>query len=333
LKNVGGQDLAEVPTGQAHGPGGLGVGVRREPHDVGGRGHRHAGRAEDPHEGGPRRHGLQAPGVAARARGVSGRVDPNVRDVAGGPGRAAVEPAVDDDPGADRRPGLDRDGLPPRRRLHGLLARRHAVRVVVDGRGDPEVLLQPRRHGEAVPPGHPARQVDHPGLDVDRTGKAQPDAAQALRATGPDQRVQQLRQPGQPDGRAVGERERDVRDGLERASRQDDADPRVSAADVRGDRVLVHPADPEHLAGATPGGDVGALLGEDPVVEQLGDDVRDGRRRGTEELRDLGAARRLPGRDELEHPRTEVRHDFLQSGTKTSTAAGDGTETAVVPGA
>ena len=175
--------------------------------------------------------------------------------------------------------------------------------------------------GKPFHPGIRLRQVDDPGLDVDRPGQAQPDTAQAVASTRLDQLLQQLRQPCQPGGRAVGERERDVRDRLERASRQDDADPRVSATDVGGHRVLVRPADPQHLAGATAGRDVGALLGEDAVLEQLADDVRDGRGRGAEQLRDLGAAGRLTRCDEFQHPRTEVGHDFLQSRTKTTGTA------------
>ena len=105
--------------------------------------------------------------------------DLDVPDVAGRPLRAAVEPPVRDDPGADAGADLDDDDVvvaggdarPP-------LAEREHVDVVVDPDRRVVAVREPLADRVAVPAGHDRRRDRPAGPELDRTGHADADAPQ-----------------------------------------------------------------------------------------------------------------------------------------------------------
>ena len=155
------------------------------------------------------RHGLEAAAVAAAADLlVAGNVD--VADVAGRALRAAVDPAIGDDPAADAGRDLDEQqvvvgapGLP-------VLAQRHDVHVVVDERRRPEVVGQPVAHAVAVPAGHDRRRDRRARGELHRAGHADPGPAHVIVLT-PDAAEQLVEGPLEPAEHRVGPfRDRDL---------------------------------------------------------------------------------------------------------------------------
>ncbi len=118
------------------------------------------------------RHGLQAAAVAAPADDPA-RVDEHVAELAGEAAGAPVEPAVEDEPGADPRGDLEVDqvaGVAPG--AERRLGQRAEVRVVVDHHRDVEPAAHLGLRGHA----DPARQDRRPAHDalagLDRPGQA-----------------------------------------------------------------------------------------------------------------------------------------------------------------
>ena len=95
-------------------------------------------------------------------------------DVAGRALRAAVDPAVDHDPGADPRADLDEDEVVDAApAAGGQLAERHHVDVVVHPDGDAAVG-EALPHGVAVPTRHDRRRDRPARLELDRAGTPTP---------------------------------------------------------------------------------------------------------------------------------------------------------------
>lgn len=216
-------------------------------------------------------------------------VDPDVGDVTGRAGGAPVETSVGDDAGADRGADLHHDRLPVLGGPYGVLADRHAVGVVVHGGRDTEAFLQPGGDRETVPARHPRRQDDRARRDVHRPRQREPDPAQPAAAALLGQRLQCLGEPGQSRLGAVGDHEGDGRDIGQTAAGQHHTDPGVPAAEVGGDGELVVASQSQHFARAPACGGLGALLGDQPALHQMGHGERDGGGCGPQQSGKFGA--------------------------------------------
>ena len=101
-----------------------------------------------------------------------------VTNLAGHPAGAAIEPAVDHDPGTD--PRADRNICEAARPARGGLVEQPCcgqVDVVLDPTGDPQCRLEETANGHVIPV-KIGRQLDDAGLWIDPTRDAHPDCAE-----------------------------------------------------------------------------------------------------------------------------------------------------------
>ena len=130
-------------------------------------------------------HRGQAAVEAALAAGLGMIVQPDVADVAGAAVDAAVDLPVDHHAGADAGRHLDQHQRRAVGVVHRLLAQRHEVGVVVHE--DRPVPGRPQPVGDRVPvpARHDRRLGDHAGVELDRAGHADADAADPAAAQPP----------------------------------------------------------------------------------------------------------------------------------------------------
>jgi hypothetical protein len=199
-------------------------------------------------------------------------------------------------PGAD----LDHDRLAALGGLDGVFAHGHAVGVVLDGGRYLEAVGEPVADGELVPAGHPGRERDDPGGDVDRAGEGQAHAPESFASVPVGECGECLGEAWQRGLGAVRRGEGHGRDVREAAAGEDDPYVRVLAAQLGRDREAVAAAQPEHLARSAAGGGAGAVLGDQAQGHQLAHREGDRRGCGAEQFREFGAGGGLPGGEEFE---------------------------------
>ena len=234
--------------------------------------------------------------AAAQAAGAGSalRVDGDVADLAGGPGRAPVQAAAHDVARSDAGPDLDvGDVLQALPRAPPVLGQRSQVGVVVDQHRHAEALRQEREAG----PSFPGRQGDLRELlrvaRIDRARHRHADPHQPLRAPAPPPQalLHQLR--GQLAGalRVGAHRVRALLPDQHLPSQIRERHRHVAGAEIDADQAEGVVLELEHDGAAPAAGLTRTSLDHEPGCEQLGDGL------GHRRAREVGATSDLRARD------------------------------------
>ena len=231
----------------------------------------------------------------------------DVADLAPGAPSPAVQGAVEDEPGADAFPDVQRAV----RRLTSARTEQHVserlgARLQVDEGWHAETLGNQRAHREAVEPWRVVRPHDLARLRVDHPGDGDADAAQ--RRCGVRRDLPQ--QAGQPTGDQVvvllGRANSDDGPRRDLPARRDHGSLRaVREHENCADRPsgAGEPDRSRPLATTCPAGQR-SLLFEQPFIEKRLDDLADRRPGGAGQPRELRPGERAVGVESLQHPST-----------------------------
>ena len=214
------------------------------------------------------------PDLAAPAQRVRPG-DAHVADVAGGAVRAAVDPALGEQPSADSRADLAVDQVEVLVVATRAFVQREEVHVVVDPDRRVVALFEPAADVEPVPPRHDGRRDRSAGLEVDGPGDADGDAPHR-HVRGPGEhvvdhrkrRVERLGRSARDVPRAMGLLQ-DV------ALEHRDADVDVQSAQGAHDDATAAAAEVQGAGSATTGGGAELAVFEVAHLDRLVDTLRD----------------------------------------------------------
>jgi hypothetical protein len=216
-----------------------------------------------------------------------------------------VHGAADHDARADARAHVERAVRDrPRGAAGPVLADGRGGGVVVQHHRQPDGLREGRAHAEALPPVQRPGHRDRARVEVERARHREAHARHSVApdAGGPEQHVDL---PRDADDDRVGvllARAAHPRPGHDGTPRVDEHDDQPVRAELHADRAPRERVEREHHARLAAGPLARAALPEQPLVEQRPHRVRDRRLGQPGELRELDAADRSAGADQVEHP-------------------------------